>query len=186
MSLWANLKISTKIIFSITFISLAFTALFVSISISTFHTESTNSLREKGTSLAIITGETVKASVQYNIAEDTEKVLSQLAASDKDVSVTAVIIQGPKGDYSTKAQKMAKGYEAIDLAQPMKDLAQHPPANKGETVVIRNNNLLYVAAKIEHVLQGFTLGPFSQLIALLNMRAVEVFPMPLGPVNKYA
>ena len=33
-------------------------------------------------------------------------------------------------------------------------------------------------------LQGFTEGPFSQLMALENILAVEVLPMPLGPANK--
>jgi len=35
-----------------------------------------------------------------------------------------------------------------------------------------------------HLLQGFGVGPFSQFKALEKMRAVEVFPIPRGPVNK--
>ena len=149
MRLWGNLKIRTKIIFSITVISLAFTALFVSISVTSLSSTSTKSLQEKGSSLAIITGETLKASVQYNIGEETEKVLKQLLASDADVSVAAVVIQGAKGDYSVTTQKTAKGYESINLAQPLKDLSLRPPANKGDVVLIRNNKLQYLASKIE-------------------------------------
>ena len=82
---WNNLKIRTKILISITVLSLAFTTIFVSISISAFNSEIKQSLVEKGTSLAILTGETVKASVQYNIPEDTEKVLKRLIPSPRSI-----------------------------------------------------------------------------------------------------
>ncbi len=170
MRLWSNLKIRTKIIISITVISLAFTALFVAISISSLESTSTKSLQEKGSSLAIITGETVKASVQYGIGEETEKVLKQLISSDPDVSVAAVVIQGGKGEYTVTARKMSKGYDSLNLDQPLKDLAQHPPVNKGDALLIGDHKLKYIASKIE-LTANDTLQNGYVLLALNDARS---------------
>jgi len=37
-----------------------------------------------------------------------------------------------------------------------------------------------------HFWHGFSVGPFLQFKDFAKIRAVEVFPMPRGPVNKYA
>ena len=172
MELWGNLKIRTKIMVSIVAISLTFTTLFVCISISSNRSESTRALLEKGASLAIITGETVKASVQYNIAEETEKVLKQLVSSDADVSMAAVVIQGPKGDYTVTAQKGAKGYESLNLSQPLKELAQHPPVKKGDAVVINGTALRFTATKID-LTANDALQNGYMLLALNNIHSSQ-------------
>jgi hypothetical protein len=41
-----------------------------------------------------------------------------------------------------------------------------------------------ISSQMEHLLQGFGVGPFSQFKAFARMRAVEVFPTPRGPENK--
>ncbi len=38
----------------------------------------------------------------------------------------------------------------------------------------------------EHTPQGYAVGPCSQLRAFARILAEEVFPTPLGPLNKYA
>ena len=149
MRLWGNLKIRTKILISITAISLAFSTLFVSFSVSSFNTEIMDSLKEKGTTLAILAAETVKASVQYGIGEETEKVLKQLIASDIDMSVAAVVIRSPKGEYTVTARNMAKGYESVNLGAPLKYLSQHPPVMKGNTIIFDDNKIVYIAAMID-------------------------------------
>jgi hypothetical protein len=41
-----------------------------------------------------------------------------------------------------------------------------------------------ISLQVEQILHGFAEDPFSQFKALENILAVEVLPMPLGPVNK--
>ena len=149
MSLWSRITIRKKIIISTVAISLILAAALVFVSTITIRSMGASSLREKGSSLAIITGETVKASVQYNIKEETEKVLMQLLGSDADVSVVAVVLQGPKGDYTIIDQKSSKGYESVNLGQSLKKLGTHPPAKKGDVVVLGKNNLVYLVSKID-------------------------------------
>src|SRR5512145_2990831 len=40
-----------------------------------------------------------------------------------------------------------------------------------------------IATQAWHVLSGVAVGPLSQLRALARMRAIEVLPVPLGPVR---
>jgi methyl-accepting chemotaxis protein len=185
MRLWGNLKIRTKIVVSIIAISLTFTTLYVVISITSNRSLSMANLQEKGSSLAIITGETVKASVQYTINEEIEKVLKQLMESDSDVSVAAVVIQGPKGEYAATAQKFAKGYESVNLTQPLKDLAKHPPVKKGEAVIVSDNNLKFIASKIDvtanDTLQnGYILLALNDLHSTQELRSEMLLMIALG------
>jgi methyl-accepting chemotaxis protein len=147
--MWANLKISQKITVSIVSISLVLTALLASSSILAIKTMGTNSLNEKGSSLANITAETVKQAVQYGVREDSEKVLDQLIAGDPDVSVAAVVVQGSKGDFVVTTQKTAKGAVGVSLAQPLKKLASHPPAKKGAVAMLGGSKLNFLAVKID-------------------------------------
>jgi len=43
-----------------------------------------------------------------------------------------------------------------------------------------------IARQASQVVHGSGVIPFSQLSALARIRAVVVFPVPLGPQNKYA
>ncbi len=185
MRLWGNLKIRTKILISITVISLAFSALFISFALSSFSTEIMGSLKEKGSTLAILTGETVKASVQYNIGEESEKVLKQLIDSDIDLSVAAVVIQGPKGEYTVTARKSAKGYDSVNLNAPLKALSQHPPVKKGEIFVTSDHNLLYLGAKIDltanDALQnGYILLALNDVSSNEELKKTATFMFGLG------
>jgi methyl-accepting chemotaxis protein len=147
--LWKNLKICNKITCSFGAISLVLTLLLVFVSIASIRTTATNSLREKGSSLAVITAETVKAPVQYNVNEDVEKVLTQLISSDADVSVAAVITQKPSGEPEVATQRASKEYEKATLAGVLKDLTTRSPSKKGEALLLSGAGLEYVAVKID-------------------------------------
>jgi len=121
----------------------------VAISIASIKTNGVDALREKGASLAIITAETVKPSVQYNVGEESEKVLIQLLAGDKDVSVAAVVVQNAKGEYTVTNQKTSKTYETVNLTQALKQLGAHAPDKKGAAVILGTNELQFLAAKID-------------------------------------
>jgi methyl-accepting chemotaxis protein len=149
MRLWKDLKIRNKITISVVAISFILTVALVFVSIASIRTIGANSLREKGSSLAIITAETVKAPVQYNVGEDVEKVLSQLISSDRDVSVAAVIIQKPKGELEVRTQKASKEYVGINVSQPLKELGSHAPSKKGETVSLGGGSLQFLTVKID-------------------------------------
>jgi methyl-accepting chemotaxis protein len=149
MKLWSGITIRKKIMTSIVAISLIVAVSLVLVSTTTIRSLGSHSLLEKGSSLAIITGETVKASVQYNIQEETDKVLKQLLASDADVSAVAVVIQGAKGEYAIVTQKSSKGYESVNLGHSLKELGTRPPTKKGEVVVLGGNKLLLLASKID-------------------------------------
>jgi hypothetical protein len=43
-----------------------------------------------------------------------------------------------------------------------------------------------ISLQDRHWLQGTGVGPFSQFMALATMRAIVVFPVPLGPENRIA
>jgi methyl-accepting chemotaxis protein len=143
------MKINHKIAASTVTICLALIAALTVSSIVTVKSMGANSLREKGASLATITAETLKPAVQYNVREDAEKVLGQLIGSDADVSAAAVVVQSPKGDLAVTAQKMAKAYESLDLAQSVKKLSSAPPAKKGEAAQLGGGKVKFLAVKID-------------------------------------
>lgn len=149
MKFWTDAKISNKILYSIIATSLSLT-LVLSLSSNYFVKRiSLDSLQEKTASLATLTAETVKAAVQYSVNDDVEKVLNQLVSSDTDVGVVAVIIQGPKGDFTVSAKKTAKEFATVDLALPLKKLAADAPREKGEVKLLGGNRLQFVAAKMD-------------------------------------
>ena len=43
-----------------------------------------------------------------------------------------------------------------------------------------------IVSQASHRLQGVVVGPLAQFRALARIRAVDVLPTPLAPVNKYA
>ncbi|HJW23408.1 MAG TPA: methyl-accepting chemotaxis protein [Rhodocyclaceae bacterium] len=130
---------------------LALTVILVSVSLVAINTMGKDSLGEKGSSLAVITAETVKAGVQYGVFEDVDKLLDQLVSSDADVSLAAVLVQQPKGKIAEKSRKAAKGYEAVDLNRILDALAAAPPAKKGDVVFLGDGEPRFLAAKIDLV-----------------------------------
>ena len=192
MERWKNLKIRSKITASAVAICFVLTVLLVCVSIVSIRTMSTGSLREKGTSLAIITAETVKAPVQYNINEDAEKVLDQLIASDADVSVAAVIVQKPNGEPAVRIQKASKAYGAVDIGGPVKDLAAKPPSKKGEALSTSGKGLQFLTVKMDltandaiqngYLLVGVNDSRISKEIrtTALTMMGLAVLMMLLG------
>jgi len=149
MHLWKNLKIRDKIAVSVVAISLVFTVLLVLASIISIRTVCSGALREKGSSLAVITAETVKAPVQYNVGEDVEKALSQLISSDADVSLAAVIMQKPGSGLEITARKASKEYASVDTSRPVRELGPRFPPRKGESVSLDAGGLKFVAVKID-------------------------------------
>jgi methyl-accepting chemotaxis protein len=179
MPVWNSLKISQKITLSIVSISLALIALLTFSSIKTIKTVGSNALKEKGSSLAIITSETLKPAVQYSVKEDAEKVLGQLVESDADVSVAAVVIQGSKGEFAISAQKTSKAYATANLEQPLKKLAAHPPAKKAEAVLLGGGALQFLAVKID-LTANDTLQNGYLLLALNDTRNSHVLNKSAG------
>ena len=149
MKLWRNLRIRKKIIISIVFTSLALISILTVSSILSFHRIGTDALKGKGGVLAIITAESVKAPVQYNIREDVDKVLEQLISNDSDVSVVAAIVQKPAGEFVVITHKTDKKNVGIQLEQTLKKLAARPPAKKGSVVIMDGGNLQFVAVNMD-------------------------------------
>ena len=127
------------------------TAVLVSISLFVIGAMGKDSLQEKGSSLAVVTAETVKAGVQYGVFDEVEKLLNQLVVSDPDVSVAAVIVQDSKGKIAEKSRKTAKGFESADLGKIIDELKSHGPAKKGEVVFLGSSEPQYLATRIDVV-----------------------------------
>jgi len=173
MRVWQGLKISRKIIVGIITISLALIVLLTCSSISALRAIGTHSLKEKGSSIAIITAETLKPAVQYSVREDAEKVLDALLLSDPDVSAASVVVQGPKGDFTVTAQKTAQGVAAADLAEPLKKLQAAPPAKKGQVALLGGTKTRFLAVKID-LTSNETLQNGYLLLALNTERISRV------------
>ena len=194
MQFWNDLKISRKIIISIFVISSILTILSVFIAINSINSIELSSLREKGASLAVITAETVKPAVQYHVDEDTDRILSQLVASDGDVSLTAVVIQGPKGQFTLTNNKRAKGYESFNTDRVVNDLKSRAPSQKGATVFLGGENLQFIAVKIDltandiiqngYLILGLNNAHITNELntSTATMAGVGVFMMFLGTV----
>ena len=163
MQLWKNLMIRQQIITGSVVTVVVCVASLVAISIASIKTNGVDALREKGASLAIITSETVKQSVQYSVGEETEKVLVQLLAGDKDVSVAAVVVHNAKGEYTVTNQKTSKNYESVNLTQALNQLRANAPDQKGTTVMLGANELHFLAAKIDLVANDAILDGYMLL-----------------------
>ena len=149
MQWWKNLKIRGKITTIVVGLSFIITVMLIFVSMGAIQKIGDNSLREKGPIVAVVTAETVKAPVQYNVGEDVEKELGHLVSSDADISVAAVIIQKPKGEPEVKTLKAQKEYGSINLGPALKELGSHAPSKKGETVFLAGTNLMFLVAKID-------------------------------------
>ena len=171
MWFWNRLKISKKILFSIVVIALTLTVSFVCISIATIRSMGKNALEEKGASLAIITGETIKASVQYSIGEETGKVLRQLLAHDTDVSIAAVVIKGPHGAYLVTSHEAKNGYETVKLEQTFRELEAHRLDKRDEILILGDDKLLLLASRIDLVTNESIQGGY--LLLALNDRRIS-------------
>jgi methyl-accepting chemotaxis protein len=145
------------------------TAVLVTISLFAIGAMGRDSLREKGSSLAAITAETVKAGVQYGVFDDVDKLLDQLLTGDADVSAAAIIIQDPKGGMAEKTRKIAKGYEAVDLSPALKELATRAPSKKGEVTFLGSSDPQFLAVKID-VVANDTLQNGYLLLAMNSNR----------------
>jgi methyl-accepting chemotaxis protein len=173
MSIWQRLKISQKITLSIVAIALALIALLSYSSIRFIKDMGTSSLKDKGSSLGIITAETIKPAVQYGVSDDAEKVLNQLISHDSDVSVAAIVIQNPKGDFAVTNQKTSKQLAGINLAKPLKELGAHAPAKKNEVAMLGGTNLKFLAVKID-LTSNDTIQNGYLLLALNDTRISHV------------
>ena len=163
MQLWKNLKIRQKIITSSVVIVVVCAASQVAVSIASIKTNGMDALHEKGASLSIITSETVKQSVQYNVGEETDKVLVQLLAGDKDISVAAVVVHNAKGEYTVTHQKTSKDDETVNLTQALNQLRAHAPDKNGTTVILGTNELHFLATKIDLTANDAILGGYMLL-----------------------
>jgi len=195
MGIWDRMKIRGKIICSIVVMSLLLTIFLSLYSITSIRKIGSNDLLEKGKSLAIITAETVKAPVQYNVREDIDKVLEQLITSDSDVSVTMVVTQSPKGEFAVVTRKTSKMYEGTSLEKPLKALAVHCPTKKGEMVSLGGDSLHFLAVKIDvtsndviqngYILMGLNNTRVSQILntSTLMMVGLGALMLLLGTVS---
>ncbi|HRD90368.1 MAG: hypothetical protein ABTS16_17730, partial [Candidatus Accumulibacter phosphatis] len=147
------------------------TAVLVSISLAAINSLGKDSLREKGSSLAVVTAETVKAGVQYGVFDDAEKLLTQLIANDGDVSASAIVVQDGKGMAGEKVKNFAKGYENADLAGAVKALLAAPPAKKGEPVFLGEGEPQFIAARIDLTANDQIQSGF--LIVALNSKRIS-------------
>ena len=75
MQWWKNLKIRGKITTIVVGLSFIISVMLIFVSMGAIQKIGDNSLREKGPIVAVVTAETVKAPVQYNVGEDVEKEL---------------------------------------------------------------------------------------------------------------
>ncbi len=173
MRVWSGLKIHQQIFISIFVISLLLTALPTYLSVTTITTQGMTALREKGSSLAIITAETVKQAIQYSVREDAEKVITQLISSDADVSAVAVVVQNPKGDFVVTNQRTSKDYANINLTEPLKELKDHPPIKTGVAAALGGTNIQFLAVKIELTANDVIQNGYL-FLALNNSRVSQI------------
>ena len=190
----ARMKIHHKMIVSTLGILLVFTCSLVVLSLASMKSLGARQLYGKGLSLGSLAAETVKPAVQYNVAEDVEKVLQQIVRSDKDVSVASIVIQGPKGDFAVTSKSAAQGFERADLTVPVKSLAAQPPANSGAAAQLEGADLRYLAVKIDltandglksgYVLLGLNDTSIAQELKKSSLRAVGLglLLMALGSI----
>jgi len=194
MRMWNDLRIRNKLTISIVLIAFVLTVLLVAVSITSIRKASTKSLGDKGASLAIITAETVKAGVQYNVLEDVSKVLNELISSDSDVSIATVVLQNPRGQFAVISKRTAKAYENLDLAQPLQHLESNAPPKRAEAVSFETHDLLYISVKIDltqtdviksgYILLALNKARISRELGstVVRMVAVGLFVMLLGTI----
>ncbi|GFO69238.1 methyl-accepting chemotaxis protein [Geomonas limicola] len=173
------MKINHKITLCIVAISVVLTVALTISSILEVRTLGSRSLKDKGSSLAMMTAEVLKPAVQYSVKEDAEKVLGQLVGTDADVSAVAVVVQPPKGDLAVIAQKSAKGYESLKLDPQLKRLAAHPPAQKTDTAYLETGSLSYLAVKVD-VTANDQLQNAYLLLAVNDTRISQVLARNVG------
>lgn len=149
MRLWKKLTISNKLAVIIVAMSFIIMATLVFVSVTSIRRTGIDSLRKKGPIVAVMTAETVKAPVQYNVNEDVEKILDHLLSSDTDISVAAIIVQKPKSQLEVKTLKASKEYGSINLGKLLKELETRAPSKKGEALPLTGENLEFLAVKID-------------------------------------
>ena len=77
--------------------------------------------------------------------------------------------------------------EGLYFVCSIKSLISSIPLFEAASISITSKwELLFVDSQWEHFSQGFDVGPFSHKSAFAIILAVEVFPLPRRPENKYA
>ena len=90
-------------------------------------------LHLKGATLAALSAEASKAAVQFSDVSLLETQFDQLLASDKDLSLAAILVKDPStGAITVMAQKKDAASADVDVLAFTRELAGRPPEGKGE------------------------------------------------------
>jgi len=152
-------------------ISIVLSTSLILVSTVSFREMGSTFLSEKSASLSIQCAETIRPAVQYNLADDTAKALKEFRSSDPDVSVLAVVIQGPKNDYLVVSKEITNSYYTENLDFSIQDLRNHPPTNKA-SVILDGKGMQFVAAKID-LTPTDTIQNGYLLLSLNNSRVAQ-------------
>ncbi len=194
MRLWNDLKISRKIVISIFIISTVLTVVSVFIAMTSIRTIERSSLREKGSSLAVITAETLKPAVQYNVGDESDKILNQLVSSDGDVSVAAIVTQGSDGAFIVTNKKTSAEFDALNLSRILEELKRNAPPKKGDIASLGGDKFQFLAVKIDlttndllkngYLILGMNTARISRELksSTATMAGLGLFMMSLGTI----
>ena len=151
--LWRNLDVRKQIVISILAISIVLTVLPAVVGIQSIRTFGLDVLKEKGPSLALITAESVKQSVQYNVKDETDRLLTQLIESDSDISAAATVAQFPKSGFSVTSRIVAKNHANVDLDRPVNELKSQVASGRTDKMIQlgQGKGLQFLAARINLV-----------------------------------
>ena len=129
MHFWNDLKIRNKILTITSAIALVLTLALIGVSIVSAKIMGDRYLQEKSAYFAVLSAETIKAAVQYSVAEDVARVLQDLVDRDSDVSVVAVVLQNPASDIEISAHK-ERDFSVDSLTLAVTTLANNFPEKK--------------------------------------------------------
>jgi methyl-accepting chemotaxis protein len=163
---WRNLDVRKQIVISILAISVVLTVLPAFVGIESIRTFGAEVLKEKGPGLALITAESVKQAVQYNVKEDADQLLAQLVESDSDISAAAIIVQSPNNEVSVTSRIFAKNQEKVDLDRPVKELKSQATSGRTNKVfqLGQGDGLRFLAARINLVANDDIQGGYLLLV----------------------
>jgi methyl-accepting chemotaxis protein len=182
MRVWNDLKVRSKLLIVIPSIALILIVSLVSVSVTSLRALGTEILRTNASYLATLAAETIKASIQYDVEDDSNRIIEGLVGNGSDVSLAAVILQDPKDAFSIKKAMTAKDSADLDLQVFLKELASSPPTLQGPPVFLSSSRLEIAAAKIDLTANGvlkngFILVGLSQ--AKLNRELVKTTSLML-------
>jgi hypothetical protein len=185
MQWWRNSKISHKITIIIVALSFVLAIMLVTVSLVSIRKIGLDSLREKGPIVSVVTAETVKAPVQYNVKEDVEKELAHLLSNDRDISLAAVVSQKPKGSLEVNVFKASKDYGSFNANAILKELGEHLTIKKGETASWMEGGLLCLVTRIDltpndSIQNGFLVVGLNTVRVLSNLKNTALVMTGLG------